>query len=243
MVKSKVKQGKSGKKPSSKYGKLLVVATKELSTKKKALIQAERNLAKVKQTHEELIREVARLDMVERSLKALVDGTEPPTNIKYIYQYPPWVYTPYYTVPYIPNTLTLTTPPTPQSGGYYLNGNWQSPIQNLQMGQSVCTQNADMSFFNSTGGVSSTTMNTCSVPSTLTMTTPSLTSSSTLTTVATDSTITSGIASCSNNMSWSNGQEGLVIDLTTHAEPTEDAIMAELKPSAILPVQGEVSEE
>src|SRR5260370_649129 len=90
------------KKKSTKYSKLLAVAAKELAARKKALVLAERKLAGAKRTHEELIADVARLDMVERSLKALVEGTEPPQNVRYIYQYPQWVW---YPSPYIQYTL------------------------------------------------------------------------------------------------------------------------------------------
>jgi hypothetical protein len=96
--KQKTQPAKVKKKP-TKYSKLMAVAGKELAAKKKALVLAERALQKAKQRHEELIAEVARLDMLERSLKSYVEGTEPPTNIRYIYNYPQWIYTPSITVP------------------------------------------------------------------------------------------------------------------------------------------------
>lgn len=100
------------KKPSKKfpkYSKLLAVASKGLAAKKKALVQAERALAKAKQRHDGLVAETARLDMVERSLKALIEGTEPPTNIRYVYNYPTWVWQPPAAVP----QWTYTTPNLP----------------------------------------------------------------------------------------------------------------------------------
>jgi hypothetical protein len=92
------------KKKVTKYSKLMLVASKELNTKKKALVAAERALQTAKQRHEDLIAEVARLDMVERSLKALVEGTEPPTNVRYVYNYPQWVWQ--YQTPYSPGYTT-----------------------------------------------------------------------------------------------------------------------------------------
>lgn len=123
MAKAKT-QTKKVKKSPTKYSKLLVVAQKELAAKKKALVSAERSLAKAKQKHEELIAEVARLDMVERSLKAMVEGTEPPTNVRYVYNYPQWVWYPTqqpyvtFTVPswqYTPSTTV------PNNGTTYYN--------------------------------------------------------------------------------------------------------------------------
>jgi hypothetical protein len=93
---------KRGRKPAATdYKKIFEQAQKELEGKKKALVQAERNLAKAKQRHDELVAETARLDMVERSLKALIEGTEPPTNVRYVYNYPAWVWqSPTITMPF-----------------------------------------------------------------------------------------------------------------------------------------------
>lgn len=77
----------------NKYSKLMTVASKELADKKKALVKAEKALATAHKNHSELLAEVARLDMVERSLKALVEGTEVPQNVRYVYSYPQWVWT------------------------------------------------------------------------------------------------------------------------------------------------------
>src|SRR5208282_5957351 len=89
-------------------------------------------LAKAQATHQELLSEVARLDMLDRSLKAVNDKTQPPQNIKYVYTYPTWVWNPYYNTPnYVPNNgqWTFTTQPnwvgynTPNtSGGTAIGG-------------------------------------------------------------------------------------------------------------------------
>ena len=88
MAKSKQKAVKTPKKRSTKYGKLAAVCAKELSAKKAALVRAEKALAKAQKQHTELLSEVARLDMLDRSLKALINGTEPPQNVRYVYTYP-----------------------------------------------------------------------------------------------------------------------------------------------------------
>ena len=104
MAKSKKETPKTPKKRSTKYSKLAAVCSKELAAKKKALVLAEKRLAKAQKTHGDLLTEVARLDMLERSLKAVNEGLEPPQNIKYVYSYPQWVWNPY-------------------SNGWYWNGN------------------------------------------------------------------------------------------------------------------------
>jgi hypothetical protein len=226
MSKQKVKQSKV-KKPSSKYSKLLAVAAKELAAKKKALVSAERNLAKAKQKNEELVIEVARLDMVERSLKALVEGTEPPTNVRYIYQYPQWVW---YQQPYVTYTI-----PQYQQPGYYLNGQWQTQPQGITY--TTC-QNVDMSGvqnFQTSGNIS--VSNT--IPSVMTTTAGSLLNAN-VESVLTNAGTSTLTANCStpvnlNNVSLTNGSgvprwenvtnnshdDGFVIDLTTHAEQEE----------------------
>jgi hypothetical protein len=92
MAKPKQKAVKTPKKRSTKYGKLAAVCAKELSAKKAALVRAEKALAKAQKNHTELLSEVARLDMLDRSLKALINGTEPPQNVRYVYNYPQWVW-------------------------------------------------------------------------------------------------------------------------------------------------------
>src|SRR5277367_2177517 len=129
MAKPKQKAVKTVKKRSTKYGKLASVCSKELSAKKAALVRAEKAFAKAAKTHTELLAEVARLDMLDRSLKALINGTEPPQNVRYVYSYPQWVW---YGNPY----------------GWYWNGN------NCQGGQ--CTNavvtNPSINTFNTTIG-------------------------------------------------------------------------------------------
>jgi len=103
----------------SKYTKLMKAASKELADKKKALIKAEKALATATKNHQEIVQEVARLDMLERSLKALAEGTEPPQNVRYVYNYPQWVwswpnYYPNggYTIPNTGQWTFTTQPPT-----------------------------------------------------------------------------------------------------------------------------------
>jgi hypothetical protein len=119
MAKPKQKAVKTPKKRSTKYGKLAAVCSKELAAKKTALVRAEKALAKAQQSHTELLAEVARLDMLDRSLKALINGTEPPQNVRYVYSYPQWVW---YNNPYgwywNGNTWTVNLG-TPQTSVYY----------------------------------------------------------------------------------------------------------------------------
>jgi hypothetical protein len=128
MAKPKQKVAKTPKKRSTKYGKLAAVCSKELVGKKAALVRAEKALAKAQRTHTELLSEVARLDMLDRSLKALINGTEAPQNVRYVYSYPQWVW---YGNPY----------------GWWWNGNtWQVNLgsqngYNFQGGQCINTIN------------------------------------------------------------------------------------------------------
>lgn len=108
MAKSKKAGVKTPKKHSTKYSKLAAVCSKELSAKKAALVRAEKALAKAQSTHAELLSEVARLDMLDRSLKALINGTEPPQNVRYVYTYPQWVWYPYNGWWWNGNAYTLT---------------------------------------------------------------------------------------------------------------------------------------
>src|SRR5277367_6391246 len=120
MAKPKQKAVKTPKKRSTKYGKLASVCSKELSAKKAALVRAEKAFAKAAKTHTELLAEVARLDMLDRSLKALINGTEPPQNIRYVYSYPQWVW---YGNP----------------NGWYWNGsNYTYTLGNYQGGSALC---------------------------------------------------------------------------------------------------------
>ena len=115
---------KRGRKPAGiDFKKVLEQTTQELAAKKKQLVAAERALAKARKNHEELVSEVSRLDMAERSVKAIVEGTEPPVQIKYVYNYPTWVWHPsYYTI-----TTPSIIPPCPT----YTIGDgvqWQSQL-------------------------------------------------------------------------------------------------------------------
>jgi len=132
MPKKTSKTSKSVKKHSSKYGKLAAQTAKDLAAKKKALIHAERVLSKAHEVHSDLIAEVARLDMLDRSLKALIEGTEPPQNVKYVYNYPQWVWygAPHgwywywngyqYVITNSPNTVIGTNTPNWQGGSTYV---------------------------------------------------------------------------------------------------------------------------
>lgn len=126
MAKNSKKTPAKVKKHSSKYSKLAILAAKELAAKKSALVKAEKALAKAQKTHSDLLSEVARLDMLDRSLKALINGTEPPQNIRYVYSYPQWVWQPGWTwngytyCNSLGSTGTVTTPSiyNTQTSGY-----------------------------------------------------------------------------------------------------------------------------
>src|SRR5271157_5236371 len=108
---NKKKIAAKSKTKTSKYSKLMKAASKELADKKKSLAKAEKALATATYNHRELLGEVARLDMLERSLKALVEGTEPPQNVRYVYTYPQWVWT-------YPNQWWYGTYPYSYNGTY-----------------------------------------------------------------------------------------------------------------------------
>jgi hypothetical protein len=215
MAKTKT-QTKKVKKTPTKYSRLLVVAAKELAAKKKTLVQAERALAKAKQKHEELIAEVARLDMVERSLKAMVEGTEPPTNVKYVYNYPQWVWCPYYQQPYVT---------------YYWNG---GNYQGGQLQGGTLTTNGN---YNCSNAGNPYTLNNCqtsqtsgavgTVTNTITSTSSGIGSAGYTLTSGDVSSLTSSSSGTTtfNNLSLSNSGSqnfsGLVVDLSTGAEQTD----------------------
>jgi len=126
MAKPKKETSKTPKKRSTKYSKLAAVCSKELAAKKKALVLAEKRLAKAQKTHQELLAEVARLDMLERSLKAVNEGLEPPQNVRYVYSYPQWVW---YGNP----------------NGWYWNGqNYTYTLGNYQGGSALCNSNTQV---------------------------------------------------------------------------------------------------
>jgi hypothetical protein len=125
MAKPKKQASATPKKRSTKYSKLAAVCSKELAAKKKALVLAEKRLAKAQKTHQELLAEVARLDMLERSLKAVNEGLEPPQNVRYVYSYPQWVW---YGNP----------------NGWYWNGNnYTYTLGNYQGGSALCNSNGN----------------------------------------------------------------------------------------------------
>jgi hypothetical protein len=147
MAKSKQKAVKTVKKRSTKYSKLANQAAKDLAAKKAALVRAEKALSKAQKTHSELLSEVARLDMLDRSLKALINGTEPPQNVKYVYTYPQWVWAGY---PYWNGSgYTLTVGQTQPS---YTYATWQNPVSgNLQGGQQFSNIQSGQFNLNTTG--------------------------------------------------------------------------------------------
>jgi hypothetical protein len=209
MAKPKVKAVKA-KKTSTKYSKLLAVAAKELASKKKALVLAERSLGKAKERHEELISEVARLDMVERSLKAIVDGTEPPTNVKYVYSYPQWVWYPQQ--PYV----TYQQPGYWNGGiyqqpGYWSNGQWVTPPQSTTIYNKSDMSTINHQYSNNVSGMLTNTANNFTVAS-------GATSGSTVNAVLTSTASAIPTTWTSGGLS-AGGEEALVIDLTTHSEP------------------------
>jgi len=208
MAKPKTKQSKPKRKTSSKYGKLLAVASKELVAKKKALIQAERNLARAKQKHEELISEVARLDMVERSLRAMVEGTEPPTNVRYVYTYPQWVWWPYQQQQYVYYTW-------PQQSGTWTATPYQvtTTSQNsLNTAGNITYNTSNAGSLNLTGGVSNFTPDAGGLTLTSTACGSSLPSSS-----------GASLNTLVNNVNFTNAPaaDALVVDLSTGAEATD----------------------
>lgn len=127
MAKPKTKVVNPPKKRSTKYSKLAAVAVKELNAKKAALVRAEKALAKAQRNHSELLSEVARLDMLDRSLKALINGTEPPQNVRYVYTYPQWVW---YNNPYGWNWNGNTYLTGGQTGYNFQGGQQQMTITN-----------------------------------------------------------------------------------------------------------------
>src|SRR5271157_888792 len=196
MAKPKQKAVKTPKKRSTKYGKLAAVCSKELSAKKAALVRAEKAFAKAQRTHTELLAEVARLDMLDRSLKALINGTEPPQNVRYVYNYPQWVW---YGNPY----------------GWYWNGNNYSVTLGAQNGYNL--QGGQSQFHNA--------INTITTPSVQTITTTAPVGDG-LTTTTCGSLLTSGstvfnnvntsnLAGLSSNYTMSSASAGMPTSFTT----------------------------
>jgi hypothetical protein len=213
----------------NKYSKLMLAASKELAAKKKALVKAEKALARGTKTHQELLGEVARLDMVERSLKALVEGTEPPQNVRYVYTYPQWVWS-------YPQWCYTTT--YPYNGTYTITlGNAQTynSVPNLQGGNvwSGYYQNASL---NATPSVNLTTGGTNTISATSGAYSTVNTGISTVTTDTVPCTLTAtnsgsslvgdiGMTLSSTVANWANaGTTDLTVDLSTGATEDDTAV-------------------
>jgi hypothetical protein len=218
MAKPKKQASATPKKRSTKYSKLAAVCSKELAAKKKALVLAEKRLAKAQKTHQELLAEVARLDMLERSLKAVNEGLEPPQNVRYVYSYPQWVW---YGNP----------------NGWYWNGsNYTYTLGNYQGGSALCNSNTQV--FNtvtttSNGLVGQNSINLCS--STVGSSMISNDSGITMPSSNSGYTLTSSGATpqwTSSNYTIGDANDGtLTVDLSTGAtedEPQEVAEAAEV---------------
>lgn len=219
----------NSKTKTSKYAKLMKAASKELADKKKALVRAEKALATATKNHQEIVQETARLDMLERSLRALVEGTEPPQNVRYVYTYPQWVWswpnyynTPNYTFTTQPNWVGYNTPNTGIinggnfQGGSLLtsNGTYQSPTVTCTLAN---TNNGEVfTFINSNNMSLGTQATPCGsgLPAAGTV----LTSDG------------------SGNVRWTNAPSdgSLVVDLTTY-EPYEDVPVKDRMPSEVAP--------
>jgi len=227
-------KSKRGRKPNAfDYKKTAEHCSKQLADTKKALVKAEKALAKAQATHQELLSEVARLDMLDRSLKAVNDKTQPPQNIKYVYTYPQWVWNPPYTYN-VPNNgqWTFTTQPnwvgynTPNtsgatgivngglSGGNFQGGSLLTSNGSYQSPTVTCTlanASSDAFTFTNSGNVQIGSVQT--IPS-------------------------GGLPEAGSTLqldgsgapSWVPANDGsLVVDLTTH-EPYEESARSEEMP-------------
>ena len=212
MAKPKKIAAKS-KAKTNKYTKLMAAASKELADKKKFLVKAEKTLAKATKAHSELLAEVARLDMLERSLKALVEGTEPPQNVKYTYTYPQWVW--YYpsqwwypcqpnTGYYYPWTVTLNT------GGTNYNGITTNTLQGTS-GQYSLGNLGSSGTFQTSGLCTTTATNTVDIGTLTTNTTP----------CGTDQVVANSSGVNCWTTTTAQAQADLVIDLSTGASEEE----------------------
>jgi hypothetical protein len=217
MAKASKSTPKTPKKRSTKYSKLAAVCSKELAAKKKALVLAEKRLAKAQKTHGELLSEVARLDMLERSLKAVNEGLEPPQNVRYVYTYPQWVWTPnWYSYPY--------------------NGSYTITCGNLQGGSSLSNFQGGQYTLNTTPAVNLTTTGTNSIGATTTTssgyglnsTVYNCSSNLSLDSSIVDAGSSGQVLTCSNaGPTWQTvnntvGMSDFTVDLSTGA--TEDAV-------------------
>jgi hypothetical protein len=217
---NKKKIAAKSKTKTSKYAKLMKAASKELADKKNALAKAEKTLATASKNHAELLQETARLDMLERSLKALVDGTEPPTNVKYVYNYPQWVWT-------YPNqgwgTQVWQTPGTVSTPYYYgtiQNGQVTNAINTIHSSTSGALPNSTLTCTSGMGalGLDSNYASLTDASGSVSLTDSSLPSAFTLT--------TSGAGA-------SSGQLEFTVDLSTGA--TEEDDKSVLSAEVILP--------
>jgi hypothetical protein len=225
---------KRGRKPTNApYKKISTQCANELKEKKAALVRAEKALAKAQKTHTELLSEVARLDMLDRSLKALINGLEPPQNVKYVYTYPQWVWYPngtgwwYQTSP----TITLSAPTITTTGSLGTTSNWQgglfSNTPNLQGGQFTSQSQNYNNSVNLSSSNGTMTFNTTTVPATSGVTLTSTATAPTWTTVN-----TAGSAEPVNNYSFTyNPTPGeQVIDLSTGAaDPATEPVVEKVQ--------------
>ena len=210
MAKSKVSTPKTKKPRATKYTKLALVCSKELAAKKKALVQAEKRLAKAQQAHSELLSEVARLDMLDRSLRSVNEKTAPPQNITYVYTYPQWVWQPGYTYQN-PPTWHFTNVPNFQGGQTGLTGYNSGGLPNSG---SLLTYNGGGTSWAGDGNITLTT--------TLANTNVDNSSVFTLATPASGLGATCNAGFATTTTTGSSGST-LTVDLTTNA-PFEDTL-------------------
>lgn len=230
MVKSKSSTPKTKKVRATKYTKLAAHVTKELNVKKRALVKAEKALSRAQQTHQDLLSEVARLDMLDRSLKAVNEKTTPPQNVKYVYTYPYWVWNPgyTYTVPSYTPQSTFTTPAPPSFCGTYTNtpASLSGGLSNGGYAQGgVLTTNASSPVSVCSGLNNGTITCTLANASNVTVNT---TGSSVSDPTPADSCLMFSSPSSNWTPQTSFESDTLVVDLTTHAPETEADITAEL---------------
>jgi hypothetical protein len=233
MAKERKKAPAKPKKHSSKYSKLAIVAGKELASKKTALVRAEKALAKAQKTHQELLGEVARLDMLDRSLKALINGTEPPQNVRYVYTYPQWVWNPGYGYWYNNGTVTIGQT---QPSYTYTNANFQggSQLCNLTTGY-----NSAPTTFGTLTTSGSNLVNTVNSS----ITTPSsLSYSSNAGTFGDNSNAFTLNSAPANSILTSNGGEPSWQTLTTTADFTVDLSTGQADPDTVVEEKPEEEE-
>src|SRR5271166_1187604 len=218
MAKVAKKASAKVKQHSSKYSKLAVVAAKELAAKKTALVRAEKALAKAQKTHQELLGEVARLDMLDRSLKALINGTEPPQNVRYVYTYPQWVWNPYGNGYWYNNgtvTIGVTQPTWTTSNGNFQGG---QQFSNLTTGyNSVQTGPTTFGTLNTAGSnITNSVNSSITVPSSLSYTSNSGYSDvSNAFTLASAPVAGSLLSATQTEPSWVTSTSDFTVDLST----------------------------